>query len=214
MLYNLKTLLGLIPDPEKWGQMKQEALTRVFGTMHNEVAHAIFPFSVGGSLDLYYFAHHIPGTAVVTQELINEEGKGPSNRKHRAFEICMFTRHLLDLSNAQNTETPFGRMHKRISAILNVAARYSFEATLNPNETAEFPPDFEEVGGACFIFNDYSPGGKKLTIGKKTFGLLAVIEVHRAEMQFAQTNGGRSLIMRLKGKGYYPYSDLDRDPVV
>jgi hypothetical protein len=45
-------------------------------------------------------------------------------------------------------------------------------------------------------------------------GLLAIIEVFRSDMEYAQENGGAKLIKRLKSKGHYPYSDLDRDPVV
>jgi hypothetical protein len=45
------------------------------------------------------------------------------------------------------------------------------------------------------------------------FGLLAVIEVHRSEMDYARTAGGKELIGKLKQAGYYPYSDLDRPAV-
>jgi hypothetical protein len=45
------------------------------------------------------------------------------------------------------------------------------------------------------------------------FGLLAVIEVFRSEMAHARKNGGAKLLKRLKTKGYYPYSDMDREPV-
>ena len=140
MLYRLKKMLGLIPEFQKWAEMKEEALKRVLGSMHGEVLHAIIPFYVGGTLDLYYFPQHTSGTAIATQELISEEGKGPSNRVHRAYELCMFTRHALDLPNAQNVNTAFGKIHQRINRILNLVARYGSEEALNPGETAEFPP--------------------------------------------------------------------------
>jgi hypothetical protein len=45
------------------------------------------------------------------------------------------------------------------------------------------------------------------------FGLLAVVEVFRSEMEYARNKGGAQLLKRLKDKGHYPYSDLDRKPV-
>jgi hypothetical protein len=60
------------------------------------------------------------------------------------------------------------------------------------------------------IFDDYARHSNELVDG---FGLLAVIEVFRSEMEFARKNGGQMLIDRLKAKGHYPYSDLDRQPV-
>jgi hypothetical protein len=120
----------------------------------------------------------------------------------------MFTKELLDLDAAKDQGTPFGRMHSSISAILNRIAWYSTQATLNPNDTCEFPSDMERVGGKCLIFDAYtSPNGRA------DFGLLAVIEIFRSEMDYALKHGGATLISRLKNKGHYPYSDLDRKPV-
>jgi len=33
-------------------------------------------------------------------------------------------------------------------------------------------------------------------------------------MNYARQHGGKRLIARLKNAGYYPYSDLDRAPVI
>lgn len=37
--------------------------------------------------------------------------------------------------------------------------------------------------------------------------------IHKSEMEYAMKNGSSGVIEKLKEKGYYPYSDLDRDPV-
>jgi hypothetical protein len=92
---------------------------------------------------------------------------------------------------------------------LNCIARYSAEATLNPNETCEFPPEMETVGGKCLIFDAYACDQKHAD-----FGLLAIIEIHRSEMEYARKRGGRKLLDKLRKAGYYPYSDLDRPSVV
>lgn len=66
------------------------------------------------------------------------------------------------------------------------------------------------VGGRCLIFDGYPsyPDDEPAE-----FGLLAVIEVFRSEMEYARKNGGARLIKRLKAKGHYPYSDMDREAV-
>ncbi|MCH8828419.1 MAG: suppressor of fused domain protein, partial [Planctomycetes bacterium] len=88
-------------------------------------------------------------------------------------------------------------------------APYSAQATLNPNETCEFPADMETLGGKCLIFDAYGePTGEN-----PTFGMLVLIEVFRLEMEFARQHGGRELLEKLKQAGHYPYSDLDREPV-
>ena len=98
----------------------------------------------------------------------------------------MFTRHALDLDAAKDAATPFGRAHAAISAVLNPVARYSAQASLNPNETCEFPADMRRGGGRCLIFDGYPsyPADEP-----EEFGLMAVIEVFRSEMGYARRNG-------------------------
>jgi hypothetical protein len=174
------------------------------------VMHAIIPYCVGGSLDLYYYPHSLPGTAIATKELSEFPDQGSSNRVFSCYELAMFTRHTLNLDHAKDQSTPFGKAHSNINRLLNYIAQYSASATLNPNETCEFPADMELVGGKCLIFDAY---GLPNTSKERGFGILAVIEVHRSEMDFARSSGGSDLIERLKAAGHYPYSDLERDPV-
>jgi hypothetical protein len=51
-------------------------------------------------------------------------------------------------------------------------------------------------------------------IDGKTHCLMLCMEVFRSEMEHAMKHGSVSVIPRLKAAGHYPYSDLDRDPVV
>jgi hypothetical protein len=192
--------------PDKWYQHKSAVMETVLGEEHDMVMHAIIPYAVGGSLDLYYYPNKIPGTAVATKELSEAPGEGSANAVFKNYELVMFTRHPLSLEDASG-HTPFGRAHANINSILNMIARYSAQATLNPRETCEFPKKMEVVGGKCLIFDAYSDA-------PADFGLMAVIEVFRSEMDFARANGGDELFNRLKAAGHYPYSDLDRDPVV
>jgi hypothetical protein len=195
---------------QRWYDRKSALMEEMLGTEHDMVMHAIIPYAIGGGLDLYYYPNGIPGTAVATKELSELPGEGSSNRVFHCYELVMFTKHPLDLDAAKDEDTAFGRAHSVINAVLNRIAPYSAQATLNPNETCEFPADMPTVGGRCLVFDGYPsyPTGEPAE-----FGLLAVIEVFRSEMEYARKNGGAKLLQRLKANGHYPYSDLDREPV-
>jgi hypothetical protein len=194
----------------EWYERKSALMEEMLGEEHDMVMHALIPYALGGGLDLYYFPNGIEGTAIATKELSEIPGEGSSNEVYRCYELVMFTRQPLDLDAATDEETPFGRIHTTINAILNRIAPYSAQATLNPNETCEFPKDMERVGGRCLIFDGYPSYSED---EPADFGLLAIIEIFRSEMEFARENGGVQLIERLKLNGHYPYSDLERKPV-
>ena len=193
---------------QEWYDRKSAIMGEVLGQEHDMVMHAIIRYAIGGGLDLYYFPNGIAGTAIATKELCETPGVGSSNRVFDTYELVMFTRHKLSLDDAQNESTDFGRAHHTINAILNCIAPYSVEATLNPHETCEFPAEMESIGGKCLIFDAYQTKSKH-----SDFGLLAIIEIHRSEMEFARKRGGKKLLDRLKRAGCYPYSDLERPAV-
>ena len=122
----------------------------------------------------------------------------------------MLTKHRLDLDGAKDEKTAFGRANLNINAILNSIAPHCATTSLNPDETCELPADMEHVGGKCLIFDGYARLSDDVAVD---FGLLAIIEIFRSEMEYALNRGGVELIKRLKAKGHYPYSDLDRKPV-
>jgi hypothetical protein len=194
---------------ERWYDRKSALMEEMLGKEHDIVMHAIIPYAIGGGLDLYYYPNGVPGTGVATKELSELPGEGSSNGVFQCYELVMFTKHPLDL-DAEDEDTAFGRAHSFINAVLNFIAPYSAQATLNPNETCEFPADMPTVGGRCLIFDGYPsyPDDEPAE-----FGLLAVIEVFPSEMAYARKNGGAKLLKRLKAKGHYPYSDMDREPV-
>jgi hypothetical protein len=186
---------------QQWYDRKSALMEEMFGKEHDIVMHAIIPYAIGGGLDLYYYPNGIPGTAVATKELSELPGEGSSNDVYQCYELVMFTKHPLDLDAAMAEETAFGRAHAVINAVLNRIAPYSAQATLNPNETCEFPAETPLVGGRCLIFDGYPSYPED---EPTDFGLLAVIEVFRSEMEYARKNGGTMLLKRLKEKGHYP----------
>jgi len=194
----------------QWYEHKSLLMESMLGEEHGMVMHAIIPYAIGGGLDLYYYPNRIPGTGIATKELSEAPGEGSSNKVFGCYELVMFTKQAIDLDKAHDEESAFGRMHRKINPILELIARYSAEATLNPNETCEFPAEMESVGGRCLIFDAYGVRSDEMV---ENFGMLAVIEVFRSEMEFARENGGAELLARLKEAGHYPYSDLDREAV-
>ena len=170
----------------QWYDRKSALMEDVLGKEHDMVMHAIIPYALGGGLDLYFYPHGVPGTAIATKELSELPGEGSSNSVYACYELVMFTKCPLELDAAQDEGKAFGRSHSAINAILNRIAPYSALATLNPYETCEFPAEMPTVGGRCLVFDGYTPHADD---EPAEFGLLLIIEVFRSEMAFAQQNG-------------------------
>ncbi|MBK8269170.1 MAG: suppressor of fused domain protein [Planctomycetes bacterium] len=196
---------------DEWYERKSLLMEGMLGEQHDMVMHAVIPYALGGGLDLYYFPNRLSGVAIATKEVSEIPGEGSSNDVFKCYELVMFTKHSLDLDHAQDESTAFGAVHSNINSILNVIAPYSAEATLNPRETCEFPTEIPRVGGKCMVFNGYPDNSPKNPEG---FGLLLIIEIFPSEMNYAREHGSDELFKLLKAKGHYPYSDMDRKPVM
>jgi hypothetical protein len=191
-------------------ELKEIGLENVLGKMHGVVGHAIIPFSIGGAVDMYYFSNHIKGTGFATMELLNPDGFGPKSNRIGTYELVAFTK--LDYNDNEDEPTDFNKIERRFCGIFTTIGNYSSQAILNPNETIEVPNETED--NYCLILDNYKPESKVFKIGERNHHLLLCLEVFRSEMEFARKNGSEKLIQLLKEKGIYPYSDLDRNPVV
>lgn len=191
-------------------ELKMAGLEAILGKSHNMVGHAIIPFSIGGAVDMYYFPNGISGTGFATMELLKPDGTGPVPNKLGTYELVAFTK--LHISENEKQATPFQQIERKICGIFTGIGNYSFQAKLEPKETCELPQGKGEPN-TCLIFDEYSPEGKAFYIDKRKHGLLLVMEVHRSEMEYAMQNGTVQLLKKLKAKGFYPYSDMDREPV-
>lgn len=196
---------------QQWYDQKTALMVDRLGSEHDMVMHAIIPYAIGGGLDLYYFPNGVEGVGIATKELSDNPENGSSNDVFELYELVIFTRHAMNLDDAKDDQTPFGKAHSNINAVLNVIAQYSAQATLNPNETCEFPEEMDNVGGKCFIFDAYP--SESAADESEIFGVMVIIEIFRSEMDFARANGGGQLIQKLRDARHYPYSDLDREPV-
>ncbi len=191
--------------------LKVAGLEYILGNMYGMVNHAIIPFSIGGSVDMYYFEEHIEGTAFVTMELLDPKGEGPLPNRLGTYELISFTKHAIN-TNPEIT-TPFNEIERHACGFLTNIGRYSSMAVLNPKDTIE-SPNGENEPTTCLIFDHYNPNNKSFKIGEREHHLLLTMEVYREEMEFARANGTQELIDLLKEKGHYPYSDMDRKSVV
>lgn len=189
---------------------KKKGLEAILGKMYEMVGHAIIPFSVGGSVDMYYFQNHIPGTGFATMELLDPNGNGPKPNKFGTYELVAFTKKVYDQN--EKPQTAFNLIERRICGIFTTIGNYSFQAVLNPDETCEVPINGEEV--ICLVFDNYQPDNKEFKVDGRKHHLLLCMEIFRSEMEFARQNGSPELFGLLKQKGFYPYCDLDREPVV
>lgn len=214
-------------EAERFYRLKRQGLEQILGKMHDLVGHAIIPFQIGGAVDMYYFPNALPGTGFVTMELIEPDGSGSQPSRIGTYELVAFTKYKIQdnlgaykvMPFRQAEEEPssekaaFEKIERRMCRIFTEVGRYSFGAILNPYETIEVPwLKGEEM--PCLILDEYIAPEGIFTIGKQKHGLLLIIEVFRREMEHAMKYGSRRVLEKLKAQGYYPYSDLDRPPVV
>lgn len=191
-------------------EQKVQGLENILGKMNNIVGHSIIPFAVGGAVDMYYFPNHIEGTGFATMELLDPDGNGPMPNLFGTYELTAFTKQ--PYSGNAETETAFDSIKRRVCGIFTTIGNYSFDAVLNPYQTCEIPRGDEDT--IYLIFDKYQPGTNEFNIGGRIHHLLLCIEVFKNEMDYARANGGKNLIEKLKEARFYPYSDLDREPVV
>jgi hypothetical protein len=202
---------------DKAYEIKDKYMESILGEEYEKVMHALISFSVGGSLDLYYYPNYCNGTAIATKELTNYKFNKPKNDAYDAYELVMVTKHKINLESMKEENIlsdTFAYDHKYINGILNCIARYSTEAKLNPHETIEFPEEMEDIGGKCLILDILSEPLCTNETRNKKFGLMLLMEIHRDEMEYAMQQNGKELIIKLKEKGVYPYTGINRPSVL
>lgn len=199
-------------DYDRHYKAKESGIEAVLGKMHGLVGHAIIPFQIGGAVDMYYFPNGIPGTGFATMELIEPDGSGPKPNKIGTYELVAFTKIKMPDTEEKSDSHPFNKIERRMCGILTTTGFYSYDAVLNPGETCEVPGK-EGESNKCLILDQYSPAGRQFQIGDRRHCLLLCIEVFRSEMEYAMAHGSSVVLQKLKEKGHYPYSDLDREPV-
>lgn len=198
---------GTYVDPEQNYDLKQQGLEALLGPMADFVGHAIVPYAVGGTVDMYYFPQPDGSTAIATMALLDHCGRGPIKSSIGTYELLGFTRHAV--STAEDSD--FLKTERMLCGIFTAVGRYSQMATLEPLQTSEIPNDDRDT--RYVLFDNYFDTAHPLTIGPRSHGLLLCIALHESELAFGRADGTASLKERLQAEGAYPYSDLDREPV-
>jgi hypothetical protein len=196
---------------EKHYFAKEKGLEEILGKMQDVVGHALIPFDIGGAVDMYYFPDIIKGTGFATMELIQPDGTGPIPNNFGTYELVAFTK--LAFTNDRDGENPFNKIERRVCGIFTTVGHYSFEVKLQPGETLEIPAEKQE-DRRYIIFDNFTSDNKSFKIDDQQHGLLLIIDLYKSEMEFAMENGSTALFKLLREKGIYPYSDLDREPVI
>lgn len=194
---------------EKDYELKTEGLERMLGPSHPMVGHAIIPFAIGGAVDMYYYPHALSGTGFATMELIEPDGTGPMPNRMGTYELVAFTKH--SFIQTDDSSHPFNLIERRVCGNFTRIGNYSTEAELRPGDTCEIPDDDRPT--RYLVFDEYAPDGRVFHIGNRRHGLLLVIEVFQPELEYARLHGSEHLFEKLKLYGFYPYTDLDREPV-
>jgi hypothetical protein len=205
---------------EKHYELKKKAMEKILGPMYKLVGHALIPFQIGGAVDMYYFTSCMPGTVFATMELIEPDGSGPKPNRKGTYEIITCTKLTMPPLEPHEVRkkrieegrlSDFDKIECRMTGIMTRVGNYSFDAVLNPGETAEIPWEDDEVN--CLVFDEFDTKGISFEIEGKKHCLLLCIEIFRSEMEYAKQFGSKLLLAKLKDSGFYPYSDLDRKPV-
>lgn len=208
-------------DPyAEFEEAKTKALEKILGPMENHVGHAVIPFFLGGGLDLYYFcSSYVPGTVIASMELINSDGSGPKRNRLGMFELVMCTRHcfradpLTDSVSVRPRESQDDLIRNRIWVNMTTVAQYVQTNRVEPGDTCEIPDESKD-DRRYIVFDEFDSHNIPFLIEGKRYGLLLCIEVHKSEMAFARQEGTKALFKIMKETNVYPYSDLDRKPVV
>ena len=199
-------------------EMKKAGLEAVLGPRDDTVLHAALPFVAGGALDLYCFRQALPGTVFATMDLIYPDGQGPQANRFGTFELAACTRlspggnqYALFSDAANRSRLPYEQTEHRIWRMLTRIGHYSQAAVLKPGDTCEIPNGTKEL---AWVLLDRFDLGQPFKIGEKFHHLLLCMEIFPVEQEYARLNGPAALIHLLKNSGDYPYTDLDRRPVV
>ncbi len=204
-------------EKDRHYKAKKAGMERLLGPMVGFAGGAAIPFEQGGMIDLYYFPECIPGTVFATMDLIRPDGSGPKPNETGTYELVTYTKQPMPEpgSGWESDEShPFSLIATRFARTFTEIAHYARGNVLKPWETCEVPGEVEEEPYRCVLFDHFNLGGGDFMIAGKKHGLLVCIEIFRSEMVHAMENGTASLLQKLMDGHHYPYSDLDRAPVV
>ncbi|MBM4031337.1 MAG: suppressor of fused domain protein [Planctomycetes bacterium] len=182
----------------RWMDARIAAIESVLGKRDECVGHAVIPFAfgpeIGGGADVLHFRHHVDGVVSVTCDLIGCEQLGcrpqiPNAQGNYELMIC----HRGDDECGPN--------------IISRLANYTLDAALNPGETMDIGPAAPDGSTiTAFLFLDYA----RFRVRGRDAGLLLCLGITAKELDECQAGKRRRLLIALKDKGIYPFTDWSR----
>jgi hypothetical protein len=181
---------------KRWWNARTEAMEAVLGEMDSEVLHATIPFQLGidlgGAADLVTFSRNLDGIAYVTSELIGMDNQAPGELGNYELMIC------------HRTPSDWG------PHVIRLLAHYTLDTPLNPGDTMDIgaaTPEGSTISALLFL--EYA----KFRVLERDAGLLLCIGITQDELDVKREQDSSVVEQRLKERGVYPYTDLNRQSV-
>ena len=205
---------------EKIYSTKQTQFQSVLGEPLPNMIAALIGWDLGGPVDLWIYPNFNSGTIFTTMQLAVPGNNSQLRNQLGMYELAAATRHQPDSHTEgeppqdTSTQSPYANMMLEIRRLLTMGARYSQSCAFEPFDHAEVEPENIGEPNTCIIFDSLIGPDNGLKLLGEPYGVLLIVKVHKVELEYAQANGGPALIDKLKSAGAYPFSDLDRNPVV
>lgn len=173
----------------------QHQLEKILGNQERVVLHSSVPFELGhdagGASDIYIYKNNLNKVFYITGDLYGKRQK-LSDAGNYEFLI------------AHSNEDKWGPY------LISRLAYNSLESSIYSGETMDLG-SFALKGSSikAIIFDKYAD----FTIDNNKYGLMLVMGITKDEFNWAKKNGGKELIIKLKGKNIYPYTNLTRKSI-
>jgi hypothetical protein len=183
-------------DWQKVWDARIAALVPILGKPTDSVYHATVPMYLGGFADVLAFPSYVAGMTYATAELTGEDvGQLPSSLGNYELMIC------------------FREDHPRGADMISRLARHTCEAKLEAGQTMDLPDFFKGSVIKALLFAQPSEKPVQFDLLGQRCGLLLCIGITAEELALKQSSGSATLLARLKQRGVFPYTVLQRESV-
>ncbi len=180
-------------DWKKTWDARLTALERHFGKPEDRVHHAVIPFNLGGQADVVAFPGYRGGVAYLTTELTGEEA-GQIPGEFNQYELMICTR-----SEDKNAPEMIARL-----------ARYTCDAKLIAGETMDIGTFFEDQSIRALLFCHPEEEPVRFELNSISCGVLLCLGITKDELDLKTKKGSEALLILLKEKGVFPFTDPNR----
>ena len=182
-------------ERDEWWDARQEALASVLGEPDELAGLAIIPLFLDGWADTLTFRGHVEGVVYTTCDLIGDDRQKPTALGNYELMIC------------HRADNEWGQ------GIVSSLARYTQDACVEPWDTMELrhaAPEGSVI--VAFLFVPYT----RFKVLGQDCGLLLCLGITSDELEVCRSGkkAKAKLFERLRNRGVFPYTDLERDSVL